>query len=227
MILAAGRGARFKPLTDSLPKPLIPVGGEALIERHLRGLALAGIRDVVINLGWLGERIEAQLGDGARLGVRVAFSREGWPALETGGGIFHALPLLGAGPFLLVNGDVWTDYPFSGLVARARALPGNDLAHMVLIPNPTHHPAGDCGLAGGRVVTACVETHTFSGLSVIRPELFAEIGNAEPAPHFPLWPLLRDAAIRGQVGGELYGGRWSDVGTPERLQALEAELEET
>jgi len=223
MILAAGRGERFRPLTDTLPKPLIPVRGEALIERHLRRLAAAGVREVAINLGWLGQSIEDRLGDGSRYGLALAYSREGWPCLETGGGVFHALPLLGDAPFVLLNADVWTDYPLADLLARAAALPPHDLAHMVLVPNPPHHPRGDCGLAGGQVVPACAETHTFSGLSVLRPSLFAEV----PGGAFPLWPLLREASIRGQVSGEVYPGRWSDVGTPQRLQALELELEKS
>jgi len=222
MILAAGRGERMRPLTDSLPKPLVPVCGEVLIERHLRGLAAAGVRQVVINLGWLGERIEAALGDGARLGVAITWSREGWPCLETGGGIQHALALLGPAPFLVLNGDVWTDYPLPGLVARALALPRHDLGHLVLVPNPAHHPRGDFTLAGGRVVPACAETCTFSGLSVLRPELFAQ---SAPGA-FPLGPLLREAVIRGQVSGEIHAGRWSDVGTPQRLQELENTLGE-
>jgi N-acetyl-alpha-D-muramate 1-phosphate uridylyltransferase len=221
--LAAGRGERFRPLTDRLPKSLIPVRGEPLIERHLRRLAAAGVAEVVVNLGWLGERIEQALGDGGAYGLAIAYSREGWPALETGGGVFRALPLLGEAPFLLVNGDVWCDYPLGELLARARALPEQDLAHMVLVPNPPHHPRGDCGLAGGRVLTACAETWTFSGLSVLRPGLLADCAGGA----FQLWPLLRAAAIRGRVGGEVYKGRWSDVGAPDRLQALEDSLEET
>jgi MurNAc alpha-1-phosphate uridylyltransferase len=221
MILAAGRGERFRPITDSLPKPLIAVRGEMLIERHLRRLAVAGVREVVINLGWLGEKIETTLGDGARLGLAIAWSREGWPCLETGGGVRRALPLLGAGPFLLLNADVWTDYPLADLLQRAAAFPADDLAHMVLVPNPPHHPRGDCSLAGGRVVPACAETYTFSGLSVLRPELFAPTDDGA----FPLWPLLRQAAILGRVSGEVYAGRWSDVGTPQRLEALEHQLE--
>ncbi|MDR3415955.1 MAG: nucleotidyltransferase family protein [Nevskia sp.] len=223
MILAAGRGERFRPLTDHLPKPLIGVRGETLIGRHLERLAAAGVREVVINLGWLGERIEAELGDGSSHGVAITWSREGWPALETGGGVFHALPLLGAGPFLLVNGDVWTDYPLAALARRAADLPQQDLAHMVLVPNPPHHPRGDCSLAGARVVPACADTYTFSGLSVLRPGLFADADGGA----FPLWPLLREAAIRGRVGGEVYPGTWSDVGTPQRLEALERQLEAT
>jgi N-acetyl-alpha-D-muramate 1-phosphate uridylyltransferase len=221
MILAAGRGERFRPLTDSLPKPLIPVRGEVLIERHLNNLAAAGVREVVINLGWLGERIEAALGDGSRCGVSIAWSREGWPCLETGGGVRHALPLLGPGPFLLLNGDVWTDLPLRHLAQRGATLPANDLAHLVLVPNPEHNPRGDFGLAGGRVVPACAETHTYAGIAVLRPELLADAGEGA----FPLGPLLRQASILGRVSGELYEGRWSDVGTPQRLQALEHSLE--
>ena len=223
MILAAGRGERFRPLTDTLPKPLIAVRGELLIERHLRRLSAAGLREVVINLGWLGQSIEQRLGDGTRYGLAIAYSHEGWPCLETGGGVCRALPQLGAAPFLLLNADVWTDYPLPQLMQRAAALPEHDLAHMVLVPNPPHHPRGDCTLAGGRVVPACAETHTFSGLSVLRPELF---GDADGGA-FPLWPLLREAAIRGQVSGEVYEGRWSDVGTPQRLEDLERALEKT
>ncbi|HWY24349.1 MAG TPA: nucleotidyltransferase family protein [Nevskia sp.] len=222
MILAAGRGERMRPLTDSLPKPLIPVHGQRLIERHLERLAVAGVREVVINLGWLGERIEEAVGDGSRFGVSIAWSREGWPCLETGGGISNALPQLGAAPFLVLNGDIWTDYPLPALVARAAAFPQHDLGHMVLVPNPPHHPRGDVTLASGRVVPAALQTHTFSGLSVLRPGLF----DGAQAGAFPLWPLLREAAIRGQVSGEIYAGRWSDVGTPQRLEELEKALGE-
>lgn len=220
MILAAGRGARFRPLTDRLPKPLIPVHGEPLIVRHLRALADAGFRDIVINQGWLGEQLPQQLGDGSAYGVSIAWSDEGWPALETGGGIHRALPLLGDAPFAVVNGDVWTDYPLARLREHAQQLPSKDLAHMVLVRNPAHNLKGDCGLVGGRVVPACAESFTFSGLSVLRPALFVD---CEPGA-FPLWPLLREAAILGRVAGELHEGRWSDVGTPERLAELEATL---
>jgi MurNAc alpha-1-phosphate uridylyltransferase len=222
MILAAGRGERMRPLTDSLPKPLIPVRGEPLIARHLRRLAAAGVHEVVINLGWLGERIEHAL-DGGEYGLAIRYSPEGWPCLETGGGVYHALPLLGEAPFLLLNGDVWTDYPLEQLIRRAQQLGAGDLAHMVLVPNPPHHPRGDCSLAGDRVVPACAETNTFSGLSVLRPALFAD---AAPGA-FPLWPLLREASLRGRVSGERYEGHWSDVGTPQRWRELEEILEAT
>ncbi|MDI3259836.1 MAG: nucleotidyltransferase family protein [Sinobacteraceae bacterium] len=217
MILAAGRGERFRPLTDSLPKPLIPVRGESLIERHLRRLAAAGVREIVINLGWLGERIEQALGDGRRYGVSIAYSREGWPALDTGGGILRTLPWLGTRPFLLLNGDVWTDYPLTRLAQRARALPEEDLAHLVLVPNPPHHPRGDCGLNGDRLAPDAEPRHTYSGLAVLRPALFAD----QSGGAFALWPLLRAAALRNRASGELYAGSWSDVGTLERWHALE------
>ncbi len=216
----------MRPLTDHTPKPLIPVAGRPLIEHHLLRLWAAGITEVVINLGWLGAELRTALGDGARLGLSITYSEEGWPALETGGGIHRALPLLGGQPFLLVNGDVWTDVPLARLAARAASLPANDLAHLVLVPNPPHHLRGDFGLAGdqayGRMIPACAEAFTFSGLSVLRPELFAD---CMPGA-FPLAPLLRAAAISGRVSAELHRGIWIDVGTPERLATLEARLKQ-
>jgi MurNAc alpha-1-phosphate uridylyltransferase len=220
MILAAGRGERMRPLTDRTPKPLIAVGGRPLIEWHVAALKAAGVEEIVVNLGWLGARLREHLGDGSAFGVAIAYSEEGWPALETGGGIHAALPLLGPEPFLVFNGDVWSDVPLAGLAARAAQLPADDLAHLVLVPNPPHNPRGDFGLAGGRMIPACAESLTFSGLSVLRPVLFAD---CTPGA-FPLAPLLRDAAIRGRVSAELHAGRWSDVGTPERLQSLESLL---
>lgn len=220
MILAAGHGERMRPHTDQRPKPMIPVGGRPLIEHHLERLRRAGITDVVVNLGWLGERIRESLGDGTRLGVRIAYSEEGWPALESGGGIFHALPLLGRAPFIVVNGDVYTEYPLDRLAARARALAPDVHAHLVLVPNPAHNPRGDFALAGERVRNAEHGRHTFSGLSVHRPEFFA---GCEPG-HFPLLPLWRAAADAGRMTGEVYEGVWSDVGTPGRLAELERQL---
>lgn len=222
MILAAGRGARMRALTDSLPKPLIPVAGHSLIERHLEHLARAGVQDVVINLGWHGDKIRDAVGDGARYGLRVRYSEEGWPALESGGGIFHALPLLGGGPFVVVNGDVFSDFPLARLVQHAHALPAGTLAHLVLVPNPDHNPLGDFALVDGRVLNSATQAgrSTFSGLSVHRPEFFA---GCSPG-HFPLLPLWRAAADRRELSGELYAGRWSDVGTPERLAQLESTL---
>ncbi|MGQ0586928.1 MAG: N-acetylmuramate alpha-1-phosphate uridylyltransferase MurU [Gammaproteobacteria bacterium] len=220
MILAAGRGERMRPHTDSRPKPMLPVNGEPLIERHLEHLHAAGVEDVVINLGWLGEVIREHVGDGGDFGLRVQYSVEGWPALESGGGIFHALHLLGTAPFVVVNGDVWTDYPLAQLVQRAGTLAPDSLAHLVLVPNPAHNPNGDFVLERGRVGNAEAGRHTFSGLSVHRPEFFEGCS----AGHFPLLPLWRRAAERGALSGEVYEGGWSDVGTPERLDELERTL---
>ena len=220
MILAAGRGARMRELTDGLPKPMIPVGGRPLIEYHLMNLARAGIRDVVINLGWHGDRIRDSIGEGRRFDLRVKYSDEGWPALESGGGIHHALPLLGDAPFVVVNGDVYSDYPLAQLAARARSLAPGTTAHLVLVRNPDHNPAGDFALVDGRVTNATAARATFSGLSVHTPEFFA---GCAPG-HFPLLPLWRSAADAGRMTGELYDGAWSDVGTPERLAALEGAL---
>lgn len=217
MILAAGRGARMRELTDGLPKPMIPVGGRPLIEYPLMNLARAGVTDVVINLGWHGDRIRDAIGEGRRFGLHVRYSDEGWPALESGGGIFNALPLLGDAPFVVVNGDVYSDYPLASLVARARALPAGVHAHLVLVPNPPHNPQGDFALEDGRVDNGAAGRHTFSGLSVHTPEFFA---GCAPG-HFPLLPLWRQAADARRLTGEVYSGAWSDVGTPERLADLE------
>lgn len=211
MILAAGRGERMRPLTDRVPKPLLVVRGRPLIEHHIVALARAGITELVINLGWLGERIRDQLGDGRHLGVSIAWSEEGFPPLETGGGIRHALPLLGSAPFWLVNGDVYCDYPFD-----LHELDPRVLAHLVLVPNPAHNPAGDFGLANGRVRNEAPGRLTYSGLAIIHPGLLAD----QSPGRFPLAPLLRAAAERGEVSGEFFSGRWSDVGTPERLLEL-------
>ncbi len=219
MILAAGRGERMRPLTDHTPKPLIAVGGRSLIEHHLINLAAAGVREFVINLGWLGARLREALGDGSRFGVTIAYAEEGWPALETGGGVFNALPLLGAAPFVLINGDVYADCNWSALLARAQSLAENDLAHLLLVPNPPHNPKGDFGLAQGRALNQPTE-YTFSGISVQRPELFQGCSGGA----FPLVPLWRRAVEQQRVAGELFEGLWSDVGTPERLQEIEGRL---
>lgn len=219
-VLAAGRGERMRPLTDHTPKPLIDVAGRPLIERHLVALKAAGVARVVVNLGWLGSRIREHLGDGTRFGLAVDYSDEGWPALETGGGIHRALPLLGTAPFVVVNGDVYCDYPLAQLVERASQLAPTDLAHLVLVPNPAHHPRGDFACVAGRACADGPERLTFSGLSVLRPELFD--GCAPGA--FPLAPLLRRAIDAGRVSAERYDGLWSDVGTVERRKALEARL---
>ncbi|MGH8442647.1 MAG: N-acetylmuramate alpha-1-phosphate uridylyltransferase MurU [Nevskiaceae bacterium] len=220
MILAAGKGERMRPLTDGRPKPMLPVAGKPLIEYHLERLSAVGVHEFVINLGWHGNQIRDGLGDGSRWGVTIAYSEEGWPALESGGGIFHALPLLGAGPFIVVNGDVYADYPWRQLVDRARTLPRADRAHLVLVPNPAHNPKGDFVLANGRVGNGEAPRLTFSGLSVHRPEFFEGCSTG----HFPLLPLWRRAAGAGLLSGEQFEGRWSDVGTPQRLDLLEQRL---
>jgi len=216
MILAAGRGERMRPLTDETPKPLLAVGGQTLIDRHLDALAAAGYREIVINLAWLGERIRAHVGDGSDRGLHVRYSDEGEQALETAGGIVHALPLLGDTPFLLVNGDVLTDYPFGD--AR---LPAGRLAQIVLVDNPGHHAGGDFALAadGGAAEEGDARL-TYAGIGVFDPALFA--GHAGGVA--PLAPVLRAAMTRGLVGGEHYRGRWHDIGTPERLAAIDRAL---
>lgn len=215
MILAAGKGERMRPLTLQTPKPLIPVAGVPLIEYHLRALARAGFADVVINHAWLGEKIEAYLGGGAQFGVRIQYSREAQP-LETGGGIFQALKYLGDEPFVVVNGDIWTDYDFSAL-----GKPLTGLAHLVLLDNPPHHPEGDFALQQDRVTLPdAANALTYSGIAVLHPQLFAH----SFAGAFKLAPLLRQAIAQGQVSGEHFKGRWVDVGTPERLAAAEALL---
>jgi MurNAc alpha-1-phosphate uridylyltransferase len=213
MILAAGRGERMRPLTLTRPKPLLEVGGRALIEHHLSALAAAGFRSIVINLSWLGAQIRAHLGDGAAFGIAIAYSEEGDEPLETGGGIRRALPMLAPGPFAVLNGDVWTDYPYREL--HDRLAPG-DAAHVVLVPNPDHHPDGDFVLDGGRMVETQGERLTFSGIGVYRPELFA----GETSRVFRLAPLLRSAAREGRVSAERYPGVWYDIGTPDRLATL-------
>jgi MurNAc alpha-1-phosphate uridylyltransferase len=221
MILAAGRGNRMRPLTDRVPKPLLEVGGRPLIQYHLERLAGAGIHDIVINHAHLGEQIEAVLGDGSRFGVRIRYSPE-QTALETGGGIFKALPLLGPDPFLVINGDIWCDVD-----PLCLHLAVTDLAHLVLVDNPTHHPSGDFILRGGRVHAEGDQTDggriqgdrrlTFSGVGVYSPSLFA---NCRPGA-FALAPLLRDAMAQGRVSGAHHRGHWLDIGTPERLAELD------
>ncbi|MEZ5541946.1 MAG: nucleotidyltransferase family protein [Pseudomonadota bacterium] len=213
MILAAGRGERMRPLTDATPKALLRVGGQSLIEHHIRALARAGIVELVVNHAHLGAQILAALGDGSRYGVGITYSAETGGALETGGGIFKALPLLGPAPFVVVNADVWTDFDFARL---PHGLTG--LAHLVLVDNPPQHPAGDFALADGRIGQHGSAMLTFSGIGVYRPALFED---CTPGA-FPLAPLLRRAMDAGLVTGEHYSGQWYDIGTPQRLETLNA-----
>ena len=216
MILAAGRGERMRPLTDITPKPLLRVAGKPLIEYHIEALARAGVHRLVVNHAHLGEQLVDFLGDGARWGVSIAYSAEPVGALETGGGIYHALPLLGDAPFWVVNGDVWTDYPFS-----PPQMPADSLAHLVMVDNPQHNPQGDFVLADTGLLSDAGDARlTYSGIGVYRSELFATCAPGA----FPLAPLLRQAMAAARVSGEHYAGRWLDIGTPERLQDLDAEI---
>lgn len=261
LIFAAGKGERMRPLTERTPKPLLEVGGKPLIVWHLEKLAALGVRDVVVNTSWLAEQFPATLGDGSRWGLRLHYSYEGAEPLETGGGMFHALPLLGDTteanePFLAVNGDIWTDYDYARLPREPTGL-----AHLVMVANPDHNARGDFvfkplsprergggeGHSQAQSIDSPATAHpsvgrlvsdgegerlTFAGIGLYRPELFTDwraiIGNAagadETPPRFKLAPLLRAAMARGQVSGELLQGAWTDVGTPERLTQLSADL---
>jgi len=215
MLLAAGRGERMRPITDSLPKPLVPVAGKPLIDWHLGALARAGFREVVVNTSWLAPQLHAALGDGSAWGVSISWSDEGPVPLETGGGIFRAVPLLGPGPFLVVNADIWTDIDFATL-----SLEGDAHAHLMLVPNPPHNLRGDFGLDGDLVVSRDTDRFTYSGVGMFRREFF----DGASGERFPLLPLLNRAIAARRVRGELHRGAWSDVGTPERLAALDARL---
>lgn len=223
MILAAGRGERMRPLTDTCPKPLLPVGREPLIGHHLHRLRAAGVTEVVINHAWLGTQIETVLGSGAAYGVQIAYSPEGAQGLETAGGIATALPLLGDEPFLVVNGDVYTDFDFQAAYAAAEWLhTENGLAYLWLVDNPSHNPQGDFALdASGRVHAdaGCGQRLTFSGIGVYHPALFAGTAAGQAAK---LAPLLRHAMAAERVGGGHYTGLWLDVGTVDRLQQADA-----
>ncbi|WP_415036292.1 N-acetylmuramate alpha-1-phosphate uridylyltransferase MurU [Azonexus sp.] len=221
MILAAGRGERMRPLTDHTPKPLLPAGGKPLIVWHLEKLAVAGVRDVVINHAHLGEQIEAVLGDGAKWGLTIRYSPEPPGALETAGGIARALPLLGTAPFLVVNGDIWCALDFSPLVQRVRT-GWQPLAHLLMVANPAHHAGGDFSLDGEKLVFAQSEgSLTYAGVGVFSPAFFTGVPADQPLK----MRLLLDAAIRaGTLSGELFGGTWVDVGTPQRLAELDALL---
>ena len=217
MILAAGRGERLRPLTDETPKSLVDVGGRSLLERHLDHVRAAGIRTVVINLGWLGDRIVERVGSGRDYGLEVMYSEEGDNILETGGGIFKALPLLGDEPFLVINADIFTDMPVPEV-----ALADEQLGHLVMVPSPEYRDGGDFDIEDGLIRNTTAQSLTFSGVAIYRPEFFANCA----AGRFPLAPMLRDAADRGQLSGSLYEGRWADVGTPERLARLRASVSE-
>ena len=214
MILAAGFGSRLRPLTETIPKPLLKVGGKPLLQYHLERLAAAGITDIIINTSWLAELIEDYFGDGSDFGVKIQWSREEQP-LETGGGIARALPLLGREPFLLINGDVWTDFPLHSVSLDK----GMD-AHLVMVTNPKHHPEGDFAVANNLVSYDVGSKYTFSGISLFRPQLFA--GYEEDC--FPLRDVMRPAILSGNVSGEVYTGDWWDIGTVDRLSRLNKQL---
>jgi len=227
MILAAGRGKRLRPLTDETPKPLVPLCGKPLIEYHLEKLAQAGVKEVVINHAWLGSQIEQQLGDGSRWNIKIHYSAEPEGGLETAGGIINALPMLGDAPFLVVNGDVYCEMDFTGLVDKAKNLAETvlnsehdvSLGHLVLVPSPTHNPQGDFGLNKQSQVLPEGE-FTFAGLSVLNPKLFSGM----EVDFIPLAPILRQAMQEGKISGQLETSLWSDIGTIERLKQTEALL---
>ncbi len=233
LIFAAGLGERMRPLTLHTPKPLLPVGGKPLIEWHLDKLAALGVEEVVVNIAWLAERFPETLGDGARWGLRLRYSHEGAVPLETGGGMLHALSLLQEGaapdaPFLVANGDIWTDFDFAAL---PREFDGD--AHLLLVDNPAERPLGDFQLgADGRLANEGPSRQTYAGIGLYRASLFQDwrrilgdvAGSERQPPRFSVVPLLRHAAARGRLAGSLHRGRWTDVGTPERLQRLDAQL---
>lgn len=236
MILAAGRGERMRPLTDHTPKPLLEVGGRALIVWHIERLVKAGITELVINHAHLGEQIEQALGDGSQFGASIQYSPE-INALETAGGIAYAMPMLGNQPFAVINGDIYCDYDFARLPAlSAKLIQQGDMAHLVMVNNPAHHPNGDFCLENGRMINPAHNTGqpsihnphsqllTFSGIGLYHPALFGQIQRGSTAP---LAPLLRTGIAQGKISGELHTGHWVDVGTPQRLQQLDMELRTT
>ncbi len=222
MILAAGRGERMRPLTDRVPKPLIEAAGRPLIVHLIERLARAGFTDLVVNVSHLAGMVERGLGDGSRYGVHIAYSREE-QALETGGGIAYALPLLGNEPFVAINSDIYCDFDFARLSSVAAALgSGTACAHLVLVDNPPHHPEGDFSLSGGKVSETGPRRLTFSGIGVYAPTLFAGVTRGAKCQ---LVALLKPAMAQGVVSGEHHAGLWMDIGTPQRLTALERVLE--
>lgn len=217
MLLAAGRGERMRPLTDTRPKPLAEVAGKPLIQYHVERFAAVGIERVVINLAWLGSQIREALGDGRKFGIDIRYSDEGPEALETGGGIFRALPLLGPGPFWAVSADLWTDFEF---VDAERRLAAADLAHLVMVANPDFHPRGDFCLKNGRVSESVGRRLTYGNVALLRPELFAGC----QAGKYSVVPLLRAAMAQDRVSGELFEGNWHNIGTVAQLRALDEYL---
>ena len=211
MILAAGRGERLRPLTDTQPKSLVEVRGQSLLERHLEQVSKAGIKNVVINLGWLGEQIVERVGSGSEFGLNVIYSDEGDNVLETGGGIRKALPFLGSEPFLVLNADIFTKMPVPNIALR-----DNALGHLVLVPTPDYRASGDFDLDGGIIRNGKTPALTFAGVAIYRPEFF---DGSKPG-RFSIVPMLRAAADAGRLRGSVYDGEWADVGTPERLKAL-------
>lgn len=211
MILAAGRGERLRPVSDNVPKALVEIGGASLIEQQLRRLAHANIDTVVINLGWLGEQLAEKVRSGRDYGLQIIFSPEYDDILDTGGGIFRALPVLGPAPFWVINADVFTDFALPGIRLRS-----DSLAHLILVPTPAHKTSGDFALRNGTIGNSEEPDLTFSGIAFYRPEFFAGC----PGGRFSVVPLLRSAADHGQLEGSVYEGMWEDVGTPERLAAL-------
>jgi MurNAc alpha-1-phosphate uridylyltransferase len=218
MILSAGRGERLRPLTDHTPKPLLQAGEHRLIEYLIIALVNAGITEIIINHAHLGQQFPDTLGNGQQFGANISYSPEQEGGLETAGGIIKALPLLGDEPFIVINGDIWTDYPFERL--NNLKLDDNCLAHLVLVNNPQHHPQGDFSLSSGRLEQQGQDKYTFSGIAVYRPTFFANLD----VQRLALKPLLLDAIVKQQLKGELYQGQWSDIGTVERLQQLNEQL---
>lgn len=222
MILAAGLGQRMRPLTDHLPKPMLSAGGKPLLHYHLEALANAGVREVIINLAYLGEKIRAFVGTGERFGLSVSYSEESEP-LETAGALLHALDLLGDEPFILINGDVWTDYPLDKIASAE--LQTDEDAHLVLVPNPEFHPNGDFSpnSLGQLEDNPTLEKFTFAGISLIHPQMIANY--PDKRLKFPLGEVLRFGITKKRISAEVYRGKWSDVGTPERLAELNTQLE--
>ena len=218
MILSAGRGERLRPLTDHTPKPLLKAGGYSLIEYLIMALVKASITDIIINYAHLGQQFPDTLGDGQQFGANISYSPEQEGGLETAGGIIKALPLLGDEPFLVVNGDIWTDFPFEQL--SSLSLDDDCLAHLVLVNNPSHHPQGDFSLSSGLLGQQGQDKYTFSGIAVYRPDFFSDLD----VQRLALKPLLLTGIDRQVIRGELFQGQWSDIGTVERLQQLNQQL---